>query len=68
MTDRREHWSDCAVHNAPALEPRECDCGGLELTENALDQFDREVTRDALTAGVCLVLFFVVVVLWFSII
>lgn len=21
------HWSDCAVHNAPALEPGPCDCG-----------------------------------------
>lgn len=23
------HWSDCAVHNAPALPPGPCDCGGL---------------------------------------
>jgi len=21
------HWSDCAVHNAPAYEPGPCDCG-----------------------------------------
>lgn len=25
------HWSDCAVHNAPALSIGSCDCGGLEL-------------------------------------
>ena len=23
-----KHWSDCAVHNAPAYTPGECDCGG----------------------------------------
>ena len=22
------HWSDCAVHNAPALPASKCDCGG----------------------------------------
>lgn len=29
------HWSDCAVHNAPAYEPGPCDCGGFfpTLTE-----------------------------------
>lgn len=31
----REHWSDCAVHNAPALPVGECDCGGLDLADNA---------------------------------
>lgn len=25
-----EHWSDCAVHNAPALPAGPCDCGGYE--------------------------------------
>lgn len=30
----RVHWSDCAVHNAPAYEPGPCDCGGLELAED----------------------------------
>lgn len=25
-----EHWSDCAVHNAPALPAGECDCGGIQ--------------------------------------
>jgi hypothetical protein len=29
------HYSDCAVHNAPAYAPGPCDCGGLELTEDA---------------------------------
>jgi hypothetical protein len=28
------HWSDCAVHNAPALPLGECDCGGLDLTHD----------------------------------
>ncbi|MBS4074573.1 hypothetical protein KGY14_05140 [Ameyamaea chiangmaiensis] len=25
-----KHWSDCAVHNGPAMEPGPCDCGGYE--------------------------------------
>ena len=25
--DERSHNSDCAVHNAPAYPPGECDCG-----------------------------------------
>ena len=29
------HWSDCAVHNGPALPFGECDCGGLELANDA---------------------------------
>ncbi len=29
------HWSDCAVHNAPALPVGVCDCGGLDLADNA---------------------------------
>ena len=24
-----KHYSDCAVHNAPAYEPGPCDCGGF---------------------------------------
>lgn len=28
----REHWSSCAVNNAPALEPGPCDCGGYDHT------------------------------------
>lgn len=27
------HWSDCAVHNAPALPVGACDCGGLDLSD-----------------------------------
>lgn len=27
------HKSDCAVHNAPAYEPGECDCGAEEKLE-----------------------------------
>ena len=22
-----KHWSDCSVHNGPAMEPGPCDCG-----------------------------------------
>lgn len=30
-----QHWSDCAVHNAPALKPEPCDCGGYsDLTDD----------------------------------
>jgi hypothetical protein len=25
----RQHWSDCAVHRAPAYDPGPCDCGGI---------------------------------------
>lgn len=21
------HWSDCAIHNAPAYKAKQCDCG-----------------------------------------
>jgi len=24
------HWSDCALHRAPAFEPGPCDCGGYD--------------------------------------
>jgi hypothetical protein len=24
----KSHWSDCALHNGPALPTGECDCGG----------------------------------------
>ena len=34
------HASDCAIHNAPALEPAACDCGGgvLELRPDLTDK------------------------------
>jgi hypothetical protein len=31
-----DHWSDCAVHNAPALPVGICDCGGLNLIGDCL--------------------------------
>lgn len=31
-----EHASDCATHNAPALEPGKCDCKVLEYTEDTV--------------------------------
>ena len=34
----KEHWSDCAIHNGPALEPGPCDCDGLELADDANPQ------------------------------
>jgi len=24
------HWSDCAIYNAPAMEPGPCDCGAIK--------------------------------------
>jgi len=27
MAANKQHWSDCAVHNAPAYPAGECDCG-----------------------------------------
>lgn len=29
------HWSDCAVHNGPALPEGPCDCGGLDLADDS---------------------------------
>ena len=29
------HWSDCAVNNEPADKAGPCDCGGLDLPEDA---------------------------------
>jgi hypothetical protein len=30
----KDHWSSCAIYNAPALPVGPCDCGGLELTSD----------------------------------
>ena len=32
------HWSDCALHNAPAFEPGPCDCGALMLNSKLADK------------------------------
>jgi hypothetical protein len=32
-----QHWSDCAVHNGPALAPSGCDCGGYPGSDEAWD-------------------------------
>ena len=32
------NWSDCAVNNGPALLVGKCDCGGLELANDARDR------------------------------
>ena len=31
------HKSDCALHNAPAYEPKPCDCGGEKAMLQALE-------------------------------
>jgi len=37
------HASDCAVHNAPAYEPGECDCGKEdEMSDPSNNRFYRE--------------------------
>ncbi len=36
-TPLKTHWSDCAIYSAPALPAAECDCGGLELADDALN-------------------------------
>ena len=33
---QQDHWSDCAVNNAPALPVGECNCGGF--TQQAEDE------------------------------
>lgn len=35
------HQSDCALHNAPALEPQPCDCGGEERLLAWIEQIVR---------------------------
>lgn len=36
-----EHASDCAVHNAPAMEAGECDCGAAEAAEVNREAMDK---------------------------
>ena len=43
-----QHASDCAVHNAPAMEPGPCDCGAIEVTD-AMVQAGLKVLIDART-------------------
>ena len=31
------HWSDCSIHNEPALPAGPCDCGGLNLADDCLN-------------------------------
>lgn len=31
-----QHWSDCAVHNEPAYQKGECDCGGFSQDKLAM--------------------------------
>lgn len=27
---KNHHWSDCSLHNGPAMRPKWCDCGGFD--------------------------------------
>jgi hypothetical protein len=40
------HVSDCAVHNGPALEPGQCDCGAVKRLARA-GRHLREVPKDS---------------------
>ena len=31
----KSHWSDCAIYNEPAYPTGPCNCGGLDLAEDA---------------------------------
>jgi len=43
MAANKLHWSDCAVHNAPAYPPGECDCDARlsEYAETLLEEATR---------------------------
>jgi hypothetical protein len=43
-----EHWSSCAVNNAPALPVGPCDCGGLDP---AIEYMDDRVTGVVAATG-----------------
>ena len=43
-----EHASDCAVHNAPAMEPGSCNCGAV-----LPDTFTLKVERKPFGGGTC---------------
>jgi hypothetical protein len=48
------HWSDCAVHNEPALPAGECDCGvEIERLRQENNQL-RDELRKALHGDSCL--------------
>lgn len=47
MKVETEHASDCAVHNAPAYEPGECDCGAEDQDGKA----SVEITPEMIKAG-----------------
>jgi hypothetical protein len=34
------HWSDCAVHNEPALPKELCDCGATALLHEQAEPLD----------------------------
>jgi len=43
-----EHWSDCAVHNGPALPPGPCNCGALMTSNSDSPKADLARVLDAL--------------------
>jgi hypothetical protein len=44
------HWSDCAVHNAPAYEAGPCDCGGIPLDYSPRQREVDAAVREGLAA------------------
>jgi hypothetical protein len=47
MAADKLHWSDCAVHNAPAYPAGECDCGAMnEMTKDEALKIAREVLEN----------------------
>ena len=40
-----EHTSDCAIHNAPAMEPGPCDCGAINRNKEKFGRFAEEEGR-----------------------
>ena len=45
------HWSDCAVNNAPALSPGECDCGAPKADSKYVASLYRRVCIVAVHLG-----------------
>lgn len=50
---KRGHWSDCAVHDAPALPAGNCDCGGLDfaVVATTVAEGERILTTGLLAKG-----------------
>ena len=40
VTEPKQHWSDCAMHNEPAYPNKECDCGGFMNANELADDLN----------------------------